>query len=101
MIVHSLARSSPLQTHRVLSKNPPFSSSSLHQSSRKGMGFDIFLMYFLFLTLDFLDCVFLLRFENMMLNMVCEYFVEFDEWFLLVFGSMMPTIHVFMFSSHF
>ena len=37
----------------------------------------------------------------MMLNMVYGYFVEFDEWVLLVFGCMMPTIHVFMFTSLF
>ena len=41
-------------------------------------------MYFLFLALDFLDFVFLLSFENMMLNIVCGYFVEFIEWGLLV-----------------
>ena len=45
-------------------KNPPFSSSSLHQSSRKGMGFVIFSMYFLFIALDFLDFEFLLSFEK-------------------------------------
>ena len=33
--------------------------------------------------------------------MVWVYFVEFVEWVLLVFGSMMPIIHVFMFASHF
>ena len=37
----------------------------------------------------------------MMLNTVYGYFVEFDVWVLLVFGSMMPTIHVFMLTSHF
>ena len=37
----------------------------------------------------------------MMLNIVFGYLVEFDEWILLVFVSMMPTIHVFMFASHF
>ena len=38
----------------------------------------------MFLAFDFLDFVFLLSFENMMLNMVYGYFVEFVEWVLLV-----------------
>ena len=63
---------------------PPFSSLFLHQSLRKGIGSVFFSKYFMFLALDFLDCVFLLRFENMMLNMVYGYFVEFDVWVLLV-----------------
>ena len=58
------------------------------------MGFLIFSKYFMFLAFDFLEFVFLLSFENMMLNMVYGFFFEFDEWVLLVFGSMMPTIHV-------
>ena len=37
---------------------PPFSSLILHQSSRKGIGFHLFSMYFKFLALVFLDFVF-------------------------------------------
>ena len=47
---------------------PPFSSSIIPQTSRKGTGFLLFSKYFMFLALDFLDFVFLLRFENMMLE---------------------------------
>ena len=47
---------------------PPFSSSILHQSSRKGMDCLLFSKYFMFLALDFLDFVFLLRFEIMLLE---------------------------------
>ena len=50
------------------------------------MGFVIFSKYFMFLVFDFLDFVFLLSFENMMLNVVYGYFVEIDVWVLLVFG---------------
>ena len=53
---------------------------------KKRYGFCHFLYVFLFLVLDFLDFVFLLSFENMMLNMVCGYFVEFVECILLVLG---------------
>ena len=60
---------------------PSFSSSILHQSSRKGIGFLLFPMYFMLLALDFLDFVFTLRFENMMF----EY--GFDDVLLsLVYG---------------
>ena len=48
------------------------------------MGSLFFLKYFIFLAFDFLDFAFLLSFENMMLNMVYGYFVEFDVWVLLV-----------------
>ena len=65
------------------------------------MGSLFFLKYFIFLAFDFLDFAFLLSFENMMLNMVYGYFVEFDVWVLLIFGNVMPSIHVFMFTSHF
>ena len=43
-----------------------FSSSSLLQTSRKGMGFLFFSKYFMFIAFDFLIFEFLLRFENMM-----------------------------------
>ena len=41
----------------------------LHQSSRKGMGFLLFSMYFKFLALVFLDFVYMLRYGNMILLM--------------------------------
>ena len=40
----------------------------------------------MFLAFDFLDFVFLLSFENIILNMVYGYFAEIDVWVLLVFG---------------
>ena len=46
-----------------LSKNPPFSSSLL-QTSRKGMGFLFFSNYFMFIAFDFLVFELLLRFEK-------------------------------------
>ena len=58
----------PLPKSQFSLTKPPFSSSILHQSSRKGMGFLLFSKYFMFLALEFLDFVFLLRFENMMLE---------------------------------
>ena len=70
--VHCLVRSFPFQTHRVLSKNPSFSSQSLHKSSRKGMGFLFFSKYFMFLALDFLDFVFLFE--------IWKYDVEYGLW---------------------
>ena len=85
--IHCLVRSSPLQTHRVLSKkNPPFSSSFLHKSSRKGTGSIFFSMYFTFLALDFLDCMFVLKSENMMF----KYGLLMFSWaWCLVFVSYM------------
>ena len=47
---------------------PSFSSSILHQSSRKGMSFLLFSKYFKFLALVFLDFVFMMRYENMMIE---------------------------------
>ena len=70
--VHCLVRSFPFQTHRVLSKNPSFSSQSLHKSSREGMGFLIFSKYSMFLALDFLDFVFLFE--------IWKYDVEYGLW---------------------
>ena len=65
------------------------------------MGFVILSMYFLFRASDFLDFEFLLSFDNMMFEYGLGIFVEFVKWVLLVFGSMVPIIHVFMFASHF
>ena len=47
---------------------PPFSSSILHQSWRKGMSFLLFSMYFKFLALVFLDFVYMLRYGNMIVE---------------------------------
>ena len=58
----------PLPKQPFSLTKPPFSSSILHQSSRKGMSFLLFSKYFMFLALVFLDFVFLLKFENMMLE---------------------------------
>ena len=49
VIVHCL----PLLNSPCSLTKPPFSSSSLHQSSRKGMGSLFFSKYFMFLALDF------------------------------------------------
>ena len=62
--VHCLVRSSLSQTHRVSLKNPSFSSSSLLQTSRKGMGFLFFSKYFMFIAFDSLVFELLLRFEK-------------------------------------
>ena len=73
---------------------PPFSSSILHQSSRKGMDCLLFSKYFMFLALDFLDFVFLLRFEIMLL----EYGLLMFCWVWCMgfvgFGSIILIIHV-------
>ena len=45
-------------------KNPPFSSSSLHQSSRKCMAYGSFLKYFMFIVFYFLIFEFLLSLLN-------------------------------------
>ena len=66
--IHCLVRPSLFENHHFHTQNPPFSSSFLYQSPRKGMGFLLFSKYFMFLALEFLDFVFLLRFENMMLE---------------------------------
>ena len=58
----------PLPKSMFSHTNTTFSSSFLHQSSRKGMGSVYFSMYFTFLAFDFLDFVFVLRFENMMIE---------------------------------
>ena len=58
----------PLPKSMFSHTNTTFSSSFLHQSSRKGMGSVSFSMYFTFLALDFLDFVFVLRSENMMIE---------------------------------
>ena len=69
-----------------LQKNPPFSSSFLHKSSRKGTGSIFFSMYFTFLALDFLDCMFVLKSENMMF----KYGLLMFSWaWCLVFVSYM------------
>ena len=52
------------QNHRVLSNKPPFSLSSLFQTSRKGMGFLFFSKHFMFIAFDFLVFELLLRFEK-------------------------------------
>ena len=64
LTVHCLVRSSLSQTHRVSLKNPPFSSSSRLQTSRKGMGFLSFSKYFMFIACNFLIFEVLLRFEK-------------------------------------
>ena len=64
LTVHCLVRSSLSQTHRVSLKNPPFSSSSLLQTSRKGMGFLFFSKYFMFISFFSLVFELLLRFEK-------------------------------------
>ena len=85
MTIHCLVHSPLSQTHRVSLKNPPFSSSSLLQTSRKGMGFLFFSKYFMFIAFDFLIFEFLLRFENMMFEYgLGNFFVEFVLWFLLI-----------------
>ena len=59
------------------------------------MGFVFFSMYFLFLALDFLDCVFLLRFERMMFEYgLLMFFLGLKYGFCWLF-SIMPYIHVF------
>ena len=74
------------QTHRVYSQNLHFLHHLFTNLQEQGMGFLIFSKYFMFLAFDFLDFVFLLSFENIILNMVYGYFVEIDVWVLLVFG---------------
>ena len=49
---------------------PPFSSSILHQSSRKCLSFLLFSMYFKFLALVFLDFVYMLRYGNVVVEYV-------------------------------
>ena len=72
----------PLPNSPFSHTKPPFSSSFLHQSSRKGMGYVSFLMYFIFLALDFLDCVCVCLF-------VCFFFFFFDIWKYDVYGLLM------------
>ena len=92
--VHCLVCPFLFQTHRVHSQNLHFSSSFLYQSSRICMGSFFFSKYFMFLALNFLDFVFLFGFGLWIFCWVwCLGFIGF--------GSMMPTIHVFMFASHF
>ena len=50
----------PLSKPSCSHTKSPYSPSPLHQSSRKGMGFVSFSIYFTFLAIYFLDCVFLL-----------------------------------------
>ena len=58
----------PLLKPPLSLRKTTFSSSILHQSSRKGMGFLLFSMYFKFLALVFLDFVYMLRNGNMVVE---------------------------------
>ena len=64
LTVHCLVSSSLSQTHRVSHKIHHFSSSSLVQTSRKGMGFLFFSKHSMFITFDFLIFELFLRFEK-------------------------------------
>ena len=77
MTIHGL----PLPNSPCLLIKPSFSSSSLHQSSRIRYGFSYFLKVFHVLAFDFLEFVFLLSFEDMMLNMVYGFFLSLMNGF--------------------
>ena len=84
LIVHCLVCTSLSQTHRVSLKDPPFSSSSQLQSSKKGMGFLIFSKYSMFIVLDFLIFELMLSFEKLEFRiLVWVYLTEFVKCILL------------------
>ena len=72
---------------------PPFSSSILHQSSRIGMGFLLFSMYFEFPTLVLLDFVLRWDMKIWLLNMVLLVF--WWVWYMgfVGFVSIMLILH--------
>ena len=82
-------------------KNPPFSSSSLLQTSRKGMGFLFFSKYFMSIAFDVLIFEFLLRFENMMFKYGLGNFCWVCYMGFVDIDNMMLDIHVLMIASHF
>ena len=85
LTVHCLVHSSLSQTHRVSLQNPPFSSSSLLQPSRKGMGCHLFSKYFLSIAFNSLIFVLLLRFEIYDFRIWVGFiWVEFVIWVLLI-----------------
>ena len=74
LTIHCLVHSS--LSHKLtvfLTKIHQFSSSSLLQTSRKGMGFLFFLKHFMFITFDFLIFELLLRFEKCVVRIWVEF----------------------------
>ena len=72
---------SPSPKTSIVSHKTSIFFFNLHQSSRKCMGFLLFSLYFKFLALVFLDFVFMLRYENM----VVEY-GSFDVFMSMIYG---------------
>ena len=72
---------SPFPKTSIVSHKTSIFFFNLHQSSRKCMGFLLFSLYFKFLALVFLDFVFMLRYENM----VVEY-GSFDVFMSMIYG---------------
>ena len=72
---------SPFPKTSIVSHKTSIFFFNLHQSSRKCMGFLLFSVYFKFLALVFLDFVFMLRYENM----VVEY-GSFDVLMSMIYG---------------
>ena len=79
---------------------PPFSSSILHQSSRKGIGYLLFSLYFKFLALVFLDLCLCWDMRIWLLNMEIWCFDEYDICFV-GFVSIMLILHVLLVCSSF
>ena len=79
----------------ILSESPcshttsPYSFSPLHQSSRKGMGFASFSIYFTFLSIYLLDCVFPL----ISVYLMCEYGYLIFCWNCCVIFDGFAVIH--------
>ena len=65
---HLVLSASPSPKTSIIFTKPPFSSSILHQFSRKGMRFLLFSMNFKFLALVFLDFMYVLRYGNMVVE---------------------------------
>ena len=99
--VHCLVHSSPSQTHRVYSKILHFLQHLFTNIQEQGMGFLIFSKIFMFQDFNFLDCVFCWILKNMLF----EYGLGIFYWVCWLgfvgFQHIMPSIHDFMYASHF